>query len=155
MKYRLLREEELEPLQEEFLKYLLVANITPENWGILKRNKLKESQEHLEVFSDMVLDKILSEVNYVDIVLENRVEVYHFMQEQVYLFSIENKILDSFDSKKNDWSTLDLKTSNLVKGKKAYIREKNEEIFELLNRPHAFISSGMLYKKIALLSVGA
>ena len=154
MKYRLLTEQELAPLQEEFLKYLLVANITPQSWDILKQNNPKESQYHLEVFSDLVLDKILSEVSYVDIVLENRVEVYHFMQDQAYLFSIENKVLGTFDYKKNDWSSLDLKTTNLVKGKKSYSKEKNKEVFEILNKPHAFISSGDLYKKIALLSVG-
>ena len=154
MKYRVLSAEELAPLQEEFLKYLLVANVTPENWEILKKNDPTASQQHLEVFSDMVLDKILSEVNYVDIVLENRVEVYHFMKEQVLLFAIENKTLNSFNFKQTDWSKLDLSHTHLVQGKKNYSKERNEEVFEILQKPHAFISNGDLYKKLALLSVG-
>lgn len=155
MKYRVLNDSELEPLQEEFLKYLLVANITPENWETLKKKAPKESQQHLEIFSDLVLDKILSDVVYVDVVMENRIEVYHFMKEQVFLFSIENKTLNTFNFKQTDWSALELTNTHLVQGKKTYTKDRNEELFEILKKEHAFISNGDLYKKMALLSVGS
>ena len=153
MRYRLLSKEELEPLQEEFLKYLLVANITPDNWKKLKHNNPIESQQHLETFSDLILDKILSGVNYVDVVLTNRVEVYHFMKEQVSMFCLENKVLDTFDFKQTDWSAIDISTAHLIQAKKTYAKERNKEVFDILQKKHAFISNGSLYKRMALISV--
>jgi hypothetical protein len=153
MKYRLLNTEELKPLQEEFLKYLLVANVTPQKWEVIKQHEPQLQQDHLEVFSDLVLDKILSDVVYVDVVLENRVQAFHFMETQVLMFSLENKILNTFDFIKDNWSGLNILKTNLVQGKKEYIRTRNEEVFSVLQLQNAFMSKGELYKKIVLLSV--
>ena len=152
MKYRVLNKSELEPLNEEFLKYLLVANITPEVWEQLKQKDPQACQTHIETFSDLVFDKVLKDLNYISVVGENRVEVYQALKEYVLMFSLENKEIGSFNFKTNDWSKLNIETVNILKGKKVY-KDREQELFEILQRENAGISDGELFKKIALLSV--
>ena len=153
MKYRLLTKKELEPLNEEFLKYLLVANVTPQNWEVLKKEDTEAAEKHLEVFSDMVLDRILSTISFVDIVLTDRVEVYQFLKEKAYIFAIENKTKGSFDFTSQILKDLDLKQVNIIKGEKQFNQDRELEIFKILQKENASISNGDLFKKVALLAV--
>ena len=97
MKYRILSKEELELLNEEFLKYLLVANITPESWEQIKLEDPKACQKHIETFSDLVLDKVLQEVSFVNILSKDRVEVYQALADSIFMYSLENKRLGNFN----------------------------------------------------------
>lgn len=153
MKYRVLTKEELEPLNEEFLKYLLVANITPQNWEVLKKDDIKKAEYHIEVFSDMVLDKILSSVSFVDVILNDRIEVYQFLKEKAYIFAIENKVKGNFDFTSQTLKKLDLKQVNIIKGEKQFNEDRELEIFKILQKENASISNGDLFKKVALLAV--
>lgn len=153
MKYRILSAEELAPLNEEFLKYLLVSNITPQNWEVLKKEDEAACHKHIEIFSDMVLDKILSEVKFADVLLENRIEVYQFLKGKAYVFAIENKVQGDFNFLSQSLKDLNLKKVNILKGEKAYLEERELEIFKILQKENASISNGDLFKKAALLAV--
>lgn len=153
LKYRVLSKEELEPLNEEFLKYLLVANVTPQNWEALKENNHEAVEKHIEVFSNLVLDKILSDVNFVDIVLNDRIEVYQFLKEKAYIFIIENKTHGSFNFSTQSLTELNFNQVDFIKGEKEYSEDRELEVFKILQKENASISNGDLFKKIALLSV--
>lgn len=153
MKYRLLTKEELEPLNEEFLKYLLVANVTPQLWEEIKEKDIETANKHIEIFSDMVLDKVLSDVSFIEIVLNDRIEVYQFLKEKAYFFGIENKEIGSFDFTTQNLKEINLKQVHFFKGEKVFLEERELEIFKILQKENASISNGDLFKKVALLSI--
>lgn len=153
MKYRVLTTSELEPLNEEFLKYLLVANITPETWELLKRENPRACEKHIETFSDLVYDKILKDVRFIDVLSKDRVEVYQILQASMRLIAVENKTLGNFDFLEGDWSKLNLSTTNIIQGNKAFQENRESEVFALLQKKHATISDGTLFKNLALLVV--
>lgn len=149
MKYRRLSQEELAPLNEEFLKYLLVANITPEQWEELKQNNLEACGKHLDVFSDLVFEKILDDIHFVDRILPKRIEVYHFMSKSILMYALEPKE-DDFTFDEGDLGELDLKRFELTEGKKIVHEDRKGEVFSIIQLPNAKISDGMLYKQFAL-----
>ncbi|MCB9257015.1 MAG: hypothetical protein H6579_07795 [Chitinophagales bacterium] len=151
MAYRILSLEELEGLKEEFLKYLLVRGLSFEEWEKIKGTDL--AHKHIEVFSELVFEKLLLNCSFADIILENRVELYQFNKEQATVLVLENKVLGSFNFLEGDWKELQLDTVNLLQGTKAYSKRREEEIFEILSKEGASISDGSLFKKTALLLV--
>jgi hypothetical protein len=150
VKYRRLNKEELAPLNEEFLKYLMVANITPENWELLKTNEPNKCEHHLDVFSDLVFDKILSDIQFVERALPKRLEVYHFLSEYVIMYALEAKSNEDFSFDKANLDKLPLKDFRLIEGKKQYQADKNIETFKILQQEYASISNGTLFKQLAL-----
>lgn len=150
MKYRRLNSEELAPLNEEFLKYLLVANITPEQWEKLKENDQETCNKHLDIFSDLVFEKILTNIQFVDRILPRRIEFYQFQNEQVLLYALEAKDSQAADFKEDALDELDISQVNLIEGKKGYADDKLVEIFNVLQQPNAKISKGVLFKQIAI-----
>lgn len=150
MKYRRLTHNELEPLKEEFLKYLLVANITPKAWEKLKIEDISEAEMHLDTFSDLVLDKILKDISFVDIINENRIEVYHFLKEKALVFILENM---EQNFKETPLSEIDFSSLSITKGEKTFKGNREEEVFKMLQKENATISKGEFFKKVALILV--
>ena len=72
MKFRVLTHEELEPLKEDFIKFLSANTITGDDWQSIKENKPKEAKTLLEMFCDIVWEKSLEKINF----LEHRDEKY-------------------------------------------------------------------------------
>jgi hypothetical protein len=151
MKYRLLNNEELLPLQEEFLKYLLVAGISPDAWNQLKKQNTDTCHNHLVTFSDLVFEKIIQDVQFVEVFHNDRLELYQFYKESAFLLAIENKELHSFNFLKDELASLDFSKLNIFHGKKVYTKERNFEIFEILQQKNSHISQGELFKKVSLL----
>ena len=59
MKFRVLTTEELEPLKDDFIKFLSANTITGEDWASIKKNKPEEAETLLEMFCDIVWEKSL------------------------------------------------------------------------------------------------
>jgi len=72
MKFRVLTTEELEPLKDDFIKFLSANTITGEDWASIKKNKPEEAETLLEMFCDIVWEKSLEKINF----LEHRDEKY-------------------------------------------------------------------------------
>jgi len=72
MKYRILSNKELEPLKGDFIKFLSANTVTGEDWAKIKSNKPNEALKLVEIFSDIVWDKSLEKIKY----LEHRDDKY-------------------------------------------------------------------------------
>ncbi|GIR12148.1 MAG: hypothetical protein CM15mP23_07230 [Cryomorphaceae bacterium] len=59
MKYRILSSKELEPLKDDFIKFLSANTVTGEDWAKIKSNKPNEALKLVEIFSDIVWEKAL------------------------------------------------------------------------------------------------
>ena len=72
MKYRILSTKELEPLRDDFIQFLSANTITGEDWVDIKSNKPSEASRLIEIFSDIVWEKSLEKIKY----LEHRDDKY-------------------------------------------------------------------------------
>ena len=57
MKYRVLNTKELEPLKDDFIKFLSANTITGEDWAKIKSTKPSQAHKLIELFSDIVWEK--------------------------------------------------------------------------------------------------
>ena len=65
-KYRLLRREELEELEKEFVDYLILNGITADDWKKIKEHDCNKAEEILDLFSDVVFEGIMRKTKYLD-----------------------------------------------------------------------------------------
>tara|TARA_A200000113_G_scaffold225010_1_gene244491 strand:- start:1875 stop:2348 length:474 start_codon:yes stop_codon:yes gene_type:complete len=84
MKYTRLSKEQFENLHEEFSLFLATQSIDKIQWDQIKSQNPSLTEELLDLFSDMVWDKSLNKIIY----LENRSD-HHF-----FLFKCEDSQID-------------------------------------------------------------
>ena len=149
MKYARLTKEQFEELNQEFINFLATQSITSEEWQSIKANKPEVAEQELDVFSDLVWEGVLRQVNY----LEN------ISPQQIYLFKVEETEMELIGLKLT-MDTVDLTTKegfgwlreNLIDdrvefftAKKSYTDDKLKDIFELIQQGSA-ITKGELFE---------
>jgi hypothetical protein len=134
--YRILTKEELEPLEKEFVHFLILQGITASDWLSIKENEPVTSQDMIVSFSDMIFEKILNDVHF----LIHHVDhvTYHFQCNKSDMTLIVEE--DALEEDKLRFSS----TS------KSYIKPRNKEIFELIESG-CQIDNGQMFKRAALL----
>ena len=66
MKYRLLTDEELKELEEDFKHFLITNHVYNEEWIQLNKTNDKKVKELVELFSDIVFEKALSKIIFLE-----------------------------------------------------------------------------------------
>lgn len=147
MKYRLLTDEELKELEEDFKHFLITNNIYNEEWIQLNQTGDKRVGELVELFSDIVLEKALSKINFLEIINKESICAFYCSTDEMVLIVIssENSKIDftkhTFGDFKNDLT--------IFKTTKPYEKKREEEIFNLLNSGGSIITEER-FKKIEL-----
>jgi len=130
MKYRSLSNEELVELESEFKQFLISNNVYTEEWEELNKKKAKKVQELVEMFSDIVLDKALKNIKYLEHVTLNDIKSFKCDATEMVLIGIasKNKNVDFTKDTLADFP-YDL---DIFKTSKPYHKERELEVFELL-----------------------
>lgn len=148
MKYTRLTKEQFEELHEEFSKFLATQSITKEEWEGMKTDKPEMVEEELDLFSDMVWEGVLNNVQYLE----------HFSKQQIYLFKIgeakmsliaikvENEAINVSTKEGYQWLRDNLMDEdvNIYTSEKAISEDRNKDIFALIKQG-ANITKGELY----------
>lgn len=151
MKYALLTKEQFESLHHEFATFLAANSIDANDWIKIKATETEKAQSILELFSDVVWDKVLEKATYLD----------HFSAQHIFLFFCAPTAMESIILKANE-PNIDLTTKeglvwlqgNLFTdaveirlGNKKIEGDRNQAIFELIQQG-AQLSDGLFYQKI-------
>jgi len=135
MKYKRLTNEELQALQKEFVNYLAAAQITASDWEKMKKEEVQKAEELIDVFSDVVYEKVMSKIKFLEYRDKKTLNVFNCREEEIVLVGIrvsENSTLDlTSDNPVNGWNMNDNKMG-VIKSKKKYAKERGIEVFELL-----------------------
>ena len=67
--------EQLEELHPEFITFLATQSIDKKEWEELKRNKPEIAEQEIDVFSDMIWDRAITNVEFID----------HFSKNYIFL----------------------------------------------------------------------
>jgi len=141
-KYRLLTNEELELLKPEFIQYLASNGIDAEKWESILKSEEKERDFHLSAFSNLVLQKSLEKIKYLDFISANDIRLFYFAQEEAFLITLKSDKIDL--SKTNSITSEQIKDIDFFTADKKYSSTREEEIFEWLSKGCS-ISKGELF----------
>jgi hypothetical protein len=149
MKYERLTQEQLKEMNKEFINFLASQSITNEEWEDIKTNKPQVVEDELDVFSDLVWEGVLNNVNYLE----------HFSPQQLFLFEFTDQHIDLIGIKIQN-ETVDINTKqgfqwlrdsllnedvNIYTSRKALSEDRNKDIFALIKQG-AHITKGKLYQ---------
>jgi cag pathogenicity island protein 24 len=88
VKYRLLTSEELASLEKEFINFLVSNTITADDWLHIKATEQERAAQLIEIFSDMVLERSLQKIEYVERKTAHEVHIYYFGPQECVLVGI-------------------------------------------------------------------
>jgi len=154
MKYARLTKEQLEELHPEFTKFLATQSIDKKEWDELKSNKPEVALQEIDVFSDLIWDRALTNVKFVDHFSKNHIFLFKCYDD--YLESLvvtsSNKEVDFFTSEGIEWLSENLFSDavEIQKGRKIVQELRNESIFEIIQNG-GIISKGDLFSKLITL----
>jgi len=131
MKYRILSDNELKELEGEFKHFLITNNVYTEEWEELNKKKDKKVLELVEMFSDIVLEKALKNIKYLEHVTPLDIKSFKCDEEQMILIGIasKNKNIDFTKDILSDFAD-DL---DIFRTTKPFHKDRELEVFELLN----------------------
>lgn len=147
MKYRSLTDEELKELETEFKHFLITNNVYTEEWEELNKKNDKRVQELVEMFSDIVLEKALKNIQYLEHITTNDIKAFGCFENEMVLIGITS-LNTQLDFTKN--TLADFKDElNIFKTSKSYSNERELEIFQLLESGCSIIDEER-FKKLEL-----
>jgi len=145
-KYRILTSEELQELEKEFVNFLVLNGIPADDWQKMKTDGSK-AHRMIELFSDVVFEKILREITYLEHHSPSSIKSFHCKKEEILLIGIdaENQQLDLTSSnileKLESSSSRDLK---IYQASKKYTPSRELELYAMLENG-CIKSEGKLY----------
>ena len=148
MKYRKLTKEQFESLHQEFSQFLATQKIDINEWNKMKSQNSALVEEELSVFSDMVWEDVLNKVEYLEHFSQQSVNLFKCEREAIYRIVITiNKDIDLLSEEGYKWLLENPKDQAIdyLKGSKVYSKQKNTEIFNLIEKGSQ-ISRGELYE---------
>ena len=150
-KYRLLTNEELVEMKQDFVNYLVLNGITADEWKKLLEADPEKAQTIIDLFSDVVFEKILRSVNFVLRTSKKEIIAFHCMEESIEMCGlVAGKDLDVDFT---DHEVIASLIANPVHGletihaEKAYTKSRELEIFELTENG-GLISDGNVFNAL-------
>jgi hypothetical protein len=151
LKYRRLTTDELKDLEPEFIQFLAAQSITAPDWEKIKSEKIDKRDELIALFSNIVLEKVFTAIDYLEILTQDELRIFNMNEERGRLLGLkignkesdlrEDALIDELFKDPNKLLSLQPKFYEL---KKKYDKSKAEEVFFLLNMG-ANITDSTLY----------
>jgi len=150
-KYRRLTQEELKHFESEFIDFLVVNGIVADSWEQMKMDDLKDANHVIDLFSDVIFEKVLRKANYLEQRVKNQLFCFYFGEEKAEL------MLVSFDKDistlENDFEEMIAKmneSSGMTKinyQTKIYNHSREKEMFDLI-QTGCEICEGDIFNKL-------
>ena len=151
MKYVRLTKEQLEELHPEFITFLATQSIDKKEWDDLKKNKPEIAEQEIDVFSDMIWDRAISNVNYIDHFSKNYIFLFKCVEDIVYSYVITSTVekIDFLTTEGINWLSENIFSDDIVikKGKKDISEDRNGSLFSIIKQG-GIISKGELFIKL-------
>ncbi len=147
MKFRCLTDEELKELEQEFKHFLISNNVYTEEWVELNKKKDKRVKELIELFSDIVLEKALKNIRFIEHIMPHDIQSFKCDGNEMILIGItsKNKKIDFTKDVLNDFKD----ELDIFKTSKPYHKQREIEVFELLQSGCSIIDEER-FKKLEL-----
>lgn len=155
MKYRRLDLAELEVLEKEFIQFLAANHITAPDWEKIKLDDPEQMNGLLDIFSDIVFDKTLEKLQYLEFIASDDIKTFYCDKDQIYLLGLKHQ-----SGRAVNFQQLDL-TNDLIdlikdpsisfeiySAEKSYQPDRKQELFRMLENGCLISKEGTLYKTL-------
>lgn len=150
MKYTRLTKEQFDELHREFAQFLALQSIDRHEWEEIKSLRLHVAEQELDVFSELIWEKVLSRTAYVDNISVNHWFLFHVTDSHIHSIIVRNfkPDLDISEPEGRDYLLAHLSEPffEILTGRKSF-SDRNAEVFQLI-RSGGEISDGSLYRAI-------
>jgi len=158
MKYRRLSNVELQELEKDFVKFLAATHVTADDWVKLKKNDPIKVEELIGIYSDIVFDKTLGNLEYLEFKTPHDIKTFHCQAEKMVLMGIAvapNSGVD-FTKELNSQEIMEqLKKSSqdlqIYTAEKAYNGNREKELFQMMESGCLISKDGYLFKTLSTL----
>jgi len=148
MQYARLTKEQLEELHQEFINFLATQSITAEEWKDIKTNKPQVAEEELDIFSDLVWERVLTNASFLEHISSNQMHLFELKESKMHLIAIkvDKKDVDITTPEGYQWLQNNLGNEQVVffSATKEYSERPNSDKFALIQQG-ASITKGNLY----------
>ena len=158
MKYRRLTLEELKPLENEFIDFLVVNGVIADDWEQLLANDVEKSNKIIDAFSEVVFEGIMKKTQFLEYRSVGELITFSCMADLIYMAGVR---LDPHGTDKidfNDEHAIKQLLGQPIVGARVFMDEKKykenreKEIFGMVEQG-CLISDGKLFKVIASAAV--
>lgn len=156
MKYRRLTIEELNDMENEFVRFLVSNGVTADDWEKIKVENPTKADGLINIFSDVVFDKVLEKVKYIEFRTPNDIKTFRCLEDKIELLGLRINGPSNIDfTKGQPLQDMLIYIKNAPEGsvqmysaEKAY-KESNpkKEIFDMLENG-ASISEGEIFEAL-------
>ena len=154
VKYRRLTQKELTELEQDFVKFLSAQSITANDWINIKQKDEPRTHELIDQFSDIVLDKALSNISYLEMLNKKEIKIFKFEERKARLLGLRIGSTDLDIRNEKELKQLFKSAEELKKHQvevfeleKMYTKTRAEEVFFLVKNG-ALIADNTLYELI-------
>lgn len=89
MKYARLTKEQFEELHQEFINFLATQSITGDEWSDIKANKPEVAEQELDVFSDLIWEGVLSQVEFLEHISPQQMHLFYCTEDHMRLIALK------------------------------------------------------------------
>lgn len=158
MKYRRLSNDELRELEKDFVKFLAANTITADDWVKFKENDPIKVEELIGIYSDIVFDKTLENIEYLEFKTPYDIKTFHCQADKMVLMGIAVAPDSGVDFTQDITSSelmAALKKSEqeiqIYTAEKAYNTDKKQELFSMMENGCLISKDGYLFKALSKL----
>jgi len=155
MQYRRLTEAELDEVEPQFVRFLASNQITADDWEKLKTESPDKVERLIEIFSDIVFDKVLEDVNYLEFKTPHDLKAFHFLEDKAVMNGLkiegetEVDLTEQMNPKQlSQQLQLTGAKLKLYTAEKEYKESRKMEIFNLMEGGALISRSGTLFKSL-------
>jgi len=151
MRYTQLTKEQFEELNEEFALFLATQKIDIAEWEGIKKDRPDMADEELNLFSDLVWEKVLGKSKYLEHFSKGTINLFKCNESEILRIVVKSS-KENFDFTNKDnfeWFLDNSQDGGIeyFRGKKKYVKERNDEVFDLIQQG-SVVCNGDLYKAI-------
>lgn len=156
MKYRRLSNEELQQLEENFIRFLAAQTVTSQDWLKIKEHEPTRAEKLIEQFSDVVIEKTLHNVEYLEYKEKQDIKTFHCDKDKIVMLGLiaEGKTDLDFRENNNPKAMMqrmkddgaNLKIYTAEKGYKD--GDRLNEIFKMLENGCLISRDGAMFKTL-------
>ncbi|MCB0639562.1 MAG: hypothetical protein KDC54_23210 [Lewinella sp.] len=162
MKFRRLQADELQELEAEFIRFLAANTVTGDDWEKLKRDTPDKADGLVDIFSDIVFEKIIKDTEYLEFRTARDIKTFHCLAEKIVLNGLRVQGETALDFTQEDLTPASmgqlLRQSGahlqLYTAEKAYHPSREQEVFRMLENGALISKDGFLFKTLEGLKGG-
>ncbi|OUU21303.1 MAG: hypothetical protein CBC08_03530 [Flavobacteriaceae bacterium TMED48] len=151
MKYHRLTHEQFEALHQEFAVFLAKQGLDKSKWKEVKQNQPKKVELLLDLFSDVVWDKIINKYEFLEFSTPDQLFLFEILEKtaSVIILKVEKLKIDLKTSSGFQWvlDHIDSDQVTIYHGSRPYTSSRNDFVYDYLKKG-AVQSEGKCFKAL-------